>query len=330
MSTETKHISYLEAIRQALADALENDPSVFLMGEDLEDPFGGAFKVTKGLSTRFPGRVINTPICEDAIAGAAVGAAIEGARPVIEIQFADFATIAFNQIVNNAGTTFWRTGHACPMVVRLPVGGTPGGGPFHCQMPEGWMSHHPGVIIVAPSTVQDAYGLMRDSIKCNDPVVFCEHKRLYNSLRDADFSPSTPTLPMGRAGVVRHGSDCTVVSYGACVQDCLIAADNLEAGQRLSIEVIDLRCLRPLDLDTILASLSRTGRLVVATEAWPFGGIAAEVVAQVAQDGFHLLDAPVHRVTSLDTPIPFAPSLWAAHRASPERIMATILETVGF
>ena len=184
--------SYLEAIRQALHDAMRDDVSVFMYGEDVEGPFGGAFKATKGLSEAFGDRVRNAPISEDAIVGAAIGAALGGMKPVIEFQFSDFATVGFNQLVNHAATTFWRTGQACPIVARLPVGGTPGGGPFHSQMPEAWLSNHPGTVLVAPATVPDAYHMLRQSIDPTDPVCFLEHKHLYFHLKDDRFDLNTP------------------------------------------------------------------------------------------------------------------------------------------
>lgn len=322
--------TYVEAIRLALDDALAEDPGVFCYGQDIGGTFGGAFKATKGLAEKYPGRIINAPICEDAMAGVAIGAALEGARAVIEYQFSDFATVAFNQLVNNAATTYWRTGRSCPLTVRLPVGGTPGGGPFHCQMPDAWLSHHPGLVVVAPSTVADAYGMLRDAIRCNDPVMYCEHKYLYNRLRDPGFDPATAAPPLGAAEVRRHGGDCTLVSYGATVHDCLAAADQLANLEDIAAEVLDLRSLRPLDIDAVLSSVARTGRLVMVSEAFPFGGVAAELVARVANEGFHLLDAPPRRVTAMDTPIPYHPKLWAAHRPGPARIAAAVTETVRF
>ncbi|TVR46992.1 MAG: alpha-ketoacid dehydrogenase subunit beta [Planctomycetota bacterium] len=327
--TEEQTISYVAAIRQALGDMMAEDESVFIYGEDVGGTFGGAFKATKGLAERFPGRVLNSPIAEDAITGVAIGAALEGARPVIEFQFADFASIAFNQLVNHAGAFYWRNGRPCPITARFPVGGTPGGGPYHSQMPEAWLTNHPGLVVVAPSTVADAYGMLKDSIRCNDPVIFCEHKYLYNHLKEP-FDPALPVAPLGAAVVRRPGRDVTLVSYSAMVHDCLAAAEGLMDEAGISVEVIDLRCLRPLDMDTILASVSRTSRLVVATEAWPYGSVAAEVVSAVAQLGFHLLDAPPKRICAIDTPIPYHPRLWAAHRPDARRIMAAVEETVRF
>jgi pyruvate dehydrogenase E1 component beta subunit/2-oxoisovalerate dehydrogenase E1 component beta subunit len=322
--------SYVEAIRLALGDALAEDPRVFIYGQDVAGSFGGAFKATKGLSERFPGRVLNAPISEDAIAGMAVGAAIDGMRPVIEFQFADFAALGFNQLVNNAATTYWRTGRPCSLVARLPVGGTKGSGPFHCQMPEGWLSHHPGLVLVAPATVADAYWMLRDAIACDDPVIFCEHKYLYSHLRDTGDLRHAEHLPLGAAVVRRGGFDCTLISYSGMLHEALHAAGILERDHGVSVEVIDLRCLRPLDTATIIASVAKTGRVVAVTEAWPFGGITAEVLAVVASQAFHFLDAPPRRLCAQDTPIPVHPDLYAAHRPNAARIVEAVLETARF
>jgi len=322
-------VRYVDALRLALEEALARDPRVFLYGQDIAAPFGGAFKVTKGLGERWPERVINAPISEDAITGVAIGAAIDGARPVIEFQFGDFASIGFNQLVNHAATTFWRTGRSCPLVARLPVGGTPGAGPFHCQMAEGWLAHHPGLIMVCPATVADAYHMLLDAIACDDPVVFCEHKNLYNHLKDETDPRTTARLPMGAAAVRRAGVDCTLVSYSAMLHECLAAAHQLEREHGIEVEVLDLRCVRPLDEEAILASVGRTGRLVVATEDWPFGSVAAEVIALVTSRAFHALDAPPMRLAALDVPIPSHPDLFAAQRPNAARIVEAVLETVA-
>ncbi len=314
----------------ALGEALDEDPRVFIYGQDVAGNFGGAFKVTKGIAEKHKTRVLNAPISEDAIAGIAIGAALEGMRPVIEFQFADFATIAFNQFVNNAAVLHWRTGKSCPFVARLPIGGTPGGGPFHSQMPESWLSHHPGLVVVAPATVADAYFMLKDAIACDDPVMFCEHKYLYYHLR-ADFDKSRAEhLPLGTAAVRRDGGDCTVVSYSGMMHECLRAAELLSRDHGIECDVIDLRCVRPFDAETILASVAKTGRLVVATESWPFGGVAAEIVAMVSAEAFKHLDAPPKRLCAQDTPIPFHPDLFAAHHPDAERIAEAVLETVSF
>lgn len=329
-AVQPQPMRYLDAIKAALADELAGDPTVFCYGQDIAAPFGGAFTVTKGVADRHPDRVLNAPISEDAIAGMAVGAALEGMRPVIEFQFADFATVAFNQLVNNAGTTFWRTGRPCPIVARLPVGGTAGAGPFHCQMPEAWIGHHPGLVVVAPATVADAYHLLRDAIACPDPVIYCEHKGLYNSLRDEADPRQSPRLPLGAAAVRRPGQDCTLVSYSAMVHECLAAAETLAREHHIEVEVLDLRCLRPLDEEAIIASVNRTGRLLVATEDWPWGSVASEVLSVVTNRAFHALDAPPARLCALDVPIPSHPALFAAQRPNAARIVEAVIETVSY
>jgi len=323
-------VRYVDAIRLALGDALERDPRVFCYGQDIAAPFGGAFKVTKGIAERYPSRIINSPISEDAMTGVAIGAALDGMRPVIEFQFADFASIAFNQLVNHAATTYWRTGRPCPITARLPVGGTKGAGPFHCQMPEAWLAHHPGLVVVFPATVADAYHMLLDAIACDDPVMFCEHKNLYNHLKDQADPRDAPRLPLGAAAIRRHGTDCTLVSYSAMVHTCLAAANDLAREHGIEVEVIDLRCVRPLDAEAILESVGHTGRVVVATEDWPWGSVASEVLALVTDRAFHYLDAPPARLCARDVPIPSHPALQAACVPDAERIIAKVLETVSY
>lgn len=309
-------ITYLEAIRAAQAKALAEDSRVFIYGQDV-GAFGGAFKATKNLQQEFPGRVLDAPISEDAILGSAVGAAIEGMRPIVEMQFADFSTVAFNQIVNQAATLFWRTGRPCPLVVRLPSGGTLGSGPFHSQSMEALYAHYPGLIVMTPATVEDAYSMLLEAVAIDDPVIFCEHKFLYYHLK-AEALPET-ALPVGRARITRPGRDLTLVTYSAMVHEALAAAEEL-AAEGAELEVVDLRSVKPLDTDTIMASVARTGRLLAVGEAWPWGGVTAEVVARVAAEGFNLLDAPPQRLNAKDTPIPFHPNLWAAHRPTARSI----------
>lgn len=328
--TEARAVSYAGALRQALHDCLATEPEAFIYGQDVGGCFGGAFKITKGLAEAFPGRVINAPISEDAIAGFGVGAALDGARPILEFQFADFATVAFNQLVNHAGTAYWRTGRSCPLTVRLPVGGTPGGGPFHSQMPEAWFTHHPGLVVVAPATVADAYAMLRQSVAANDPVLFCEHKFLYERLRDASFDPTASQPPLGEAVLRRRGVDCTVVAWSAMLHDTLAAAERLSADHGIEIEVVDLRCLRPMPLQQVIESVNRTGRLLVVSEDFPYGGVAAELVARVTEAGFGLLDAPPRRLTAKDTPIPYHPDLWAAHRPGIEAIIEAVGSVVRY
>ncbi|NGO39698.1 alpha-ketoacid dehydrogenase subunit beta [Limisphaera ngatamarikiensis] len=309
-------ITYLEAIREAQARALAEDPRVFIYGQDV-GAFGGAFKATKNLARQFPGRVIDAPISEDAIVGFAVGAAIEGLRPIVEMQFADFSSVGFNQIVNQAATLYWRTGVPCPIVIRLPSGGTSGSGPFHSQTLEAIYAHFPGLIVVTPATVEDAYSLLLESVAVDDPVIFCEHKFLYYHLK-AERLP-TEALPLGKARIAREGRDLTVVAYSAMVHEALAAAEELrEEGWEL--EVVDLRSVKPLDTDTVMASVARTGRLLCVGESWPWGGVTAEVIARVTSEGLSLLDAPPQRLNAKDTPIPYHPNLWAAHRPTARTI----------
>jgi len=311
-------LTYVEAICEAQARALRDDPRVFVYGQDV-GAFGGAFKATKNLAKQFPGRVLDAPISEDAIVGLAVGAAIEGLRPIIEMQFADFASVGFNQIVNHAATLFWRTNVPCPITVRLPFGGTSGAGPFHSQTPEAIYAHYPGLIVLTPATVEDAYSMLLEAVAIDDPVIFCEHKLLYRHLK-AEKLP-TEALPIGKARIAREGRDLTIVAYSAMVQDALEAATEL-ATEGWEIEVVDLRSVKPLDTDTVVASVARTGKLLCVGEAWRWGGVTAEVVARVVSEGFGLLDAPPQRLNARDTPVPFHPNLWAAHRPTVRAIGA--------
>jgi pyruvate dehydrogenase E1 component beta subunit/2-oxoisovalerate dehydrogenase E1 component beta subunit len=312
-------VTYLEAIREAQAHVLEKDERVFIYGQDIAGKFGGAFKATKGLAEKFPGRVLNTPISEDAMVGTAIGAALEGMRPIVEMQFADFSSVALNQILNNAGTHFYRTNVPVPITVRLPSGGTKGSGPFHSQSMEGLYSHYPGVIVMTPATVEDAYTMLIDAVAIDDPVVYCEHKYLYYHLK-ADALPKE-RMPIGQARIVRPGRDLTIVSYSAMLHEALAVAKQLST-EGYEIEVVDLRTVKPLDTNTILASVARTGRLLCVGEAFPWGGVTAEVIARVASEGFHLLDAAPGRVNAKDTPIPYHPNLWSEHRPNAKTIAA--------
>jgi pyruvate dehydrogenase E1 component beta subunit/2-oxoisovalerate dehydrogenase E1 component beta subunit len=309
-------ITYLEAIREAQAVALRDDPRVFIYGQDV-GAFGGAFKATKNLAREFPGRVFDAPISEDAMVGLAVGAAVEGLRPIIEMQFADFSTAGFNQIVNQAATLYWRTQVPCSLTVRLPFGGTSGSGPFHSQSLETIYAHYPGLIVLTPATVEDAYSMLIEAVAIDDPVIFCEHKFLYYHLK-AESLPRE-ALPVGKARIAREGRDLTIVAYSAMVHEALAAAAEL-APEGWEIEVVDLRSVKPLDTDTIMASVARTGRLLCVGEAWPWGGVTAEVIARVASEGFGLLDVPPQRLNAKDTPIPYHPNLWAAHRPAARAI----------
>jgi pyruvate dehydrogenase E1 component beta subunit/2-oxoisovalerate dehydrogenase E1 component beta subunit len=251
--------------------------------------------------------------------GLAVGAAIQGMRPIIEVQFADFSTVGFNQIVNQAATLHWRTNVPCPITVRLPSGGTSGSGPFHSQSMEALYAHYPGLIVMTPATVEDAYSMLLEAVAIDDPVIFCEHKYLYNHLK-ADRLP-TEAMPTGKARIARAGRDMTIVAYSALVHDALAVAEELSS-EGTEIEVVDLRSVKPLDTDTVVASVARTGRLLCVGEAFPWGGVTAEVIARVATEGFGLLDVPPQRLNAKDTPVPYHPDLWVAHRPTARSIAA--------
>lgn len=311
-------ITYLEAIRAAQAKALADDPRVFIYGQDV-GAFGGAFKATKNLAQEFPGRVLDSPISEDAMVGSAIGAAISGMRPIIEMQFADFSTVGFNQIVNHAAAYYWRTNVPVPITIRLPGGGTSGGGPFHSQSLEAIYAHYPGLVVMTPATVEDAYSMLLEAVAIDDPVIFCEHKYLYYHLK-AEKLP-TEAMPTGKARIARPGRDLTIVAYSAMVHEALAVADELVT-ENYEVEVVDLRSIKPLDTDTVMASVARTGRLLCVGESWPWGGVTAEVVARVAAEGFGLLDAPPQRLNAKDTPVPYHPNLWTVHRPTARSIAA--------
>jgi acetoin:2,6-dichlorophenolindophenol oxidoreductase subunit beta len=319
-------ITYLEAIREAQAKALQDDPRVYLYGQDI-GVFGGAFKATKNLAREYPGRVLDAPISEDAIVGSAIGAAIEGMRPIVEMQFADFSTVAFNQIVNQAATLHWRTQVPCPITIRLPSGGTAGGGPFHSQSMEALYAHYPGLIVMTPATVEDAYSMLLEAVSIDDPVVFCEHKYLYYHLK-AEQLPSE-ALPTGKARIARQGRDATVVTYSAMVHEALASAEELKS-EGWEIEVIDLRSIKPLDTDTVLASVARTGRVLAVGESWPWGGVTAEVLARIATDGFGMLDAPPMRLNAKDTPVPYHPNLWGTHRPTARTVTTALRKLLTY
>ena len=305
---------YLDAVRDALRTALAADERVVLMGQDIAG-YGGVFKATEGLAAEFGAeRVRNTPIIESGAVGAAFGLALDGFRPVVEMQFADFVTCGFNQLVNNVATTHYRWGGPVPLVVRLPVGGGLGAGPFHSQNVEAWFCHVAGLKVVAPATPADAKGLLLAALDDGNPVLVLEHKRLYRSAR-GPVPAGHHVTPIGRAHIARPGRDATVVTYGAGVGWALAEADVLAEKGVADVEVVDLRSLRPWDRDTVLDSVKRTSRALVLHEAPLMGGFGAEIAAVVGTEAFAWLDAPVARVGGLDSPIPFAPSLEAVWSA---------------
>jgi 2-oxoisovalerate dehydrogenase E1 component beta subunit len=312
--------TYLEAIREGLWEEMERDPNVFLIGEDI-GAYGGAFKVTAGFFERFGARrVVDTPISEAAIVGAAIGAALMGLRPVAEMQFADFISCGFDQIVNFAAKCRYRWNASVPMVVRAPSGGGVHGGPFHSQNPEMWFVRTPGLKVVAPATAYDAKGLIKSAIRDNDPVLFFEHKALYRRIKE-DLPSEEYTVPIGQAKVVREGKDLTIVTYGAMVWVALEAAATL-AEEGASVEVVDLRTLLPLDRETVCQSVRKTSKVLLLHEDTRTGGMAGELAASIGESVFEHLDAPIVRVTAPDTPVPYSPPLEDAFLPNAEKVIA--------
>ncbi len=310
----------LEAIRQALFEEMERDPAVVLLGEDV-GVYGGAFKVTAGLLERFGWeRVIDTPISETAIVGAAVGMSYLGLRPVAEMQFIDFIACCFNQLTNFVAKSHYRWGAPVPMVVRGPSGGGVHGGPFHSANPEMYFVHTPGLKVVYPSTAYDAKGLLKSAIRDNNPVLFFEHKFLYRRVKE-ELPSGDYTVPLGKAVVRREGRDLTIVSYAAMMHTSMEAAEVL-AKEGIEAEVIDLRTLLPLDRETLLASVKKTNKILVVHEDTRTGGIAGEIAALVCEGAFEALDGPVLRVTSLDTPVPYSPPLEERFLPDVQRVAA--------
>jgi 2-oxoisovalerate dehydrogenase E1 component beta subunit len=321
-------ITYLEAIRAALHDEMTRDERVFLMGEDI-GVYGGAFKVTEGLIDAFgEKRVIDTPISESAIVGSAIGASYMGLRPVCEIQFIDFIACCFDMLTNFAAKSRYRNGAGVPIVVRGPCGGGVGGGPFHSVNPEAFFLNTPGLKMVEPSTAYDAKGLLKAAIRDDDPVLYFEHKYLYRRIKD-EVPDGDYVVPIGKAAVRREGRDLSIVTFGAMVYTALDAAKALaEAG--VEAEVLDLRSLAPLDRDAVLTTVAKTNRALLLYEANLTGGIGGELAAIISQDAFEYLDAPVVRVASLDTPVPYAPPLEAAFLPSVEKVVAAAKTLVKY
>jgi len=300
-------ITYLEAIREAIDEEMARDANVFLMGEDIGE-YGGAFKVTDGLLAKYgASRVIDTPVSEIAIVGAAAGAAQMGMRPVVEMQFMDFMASAYDMLTNYVATARYRAFMPCPMVVRGPAGGYVRGGPFHSQNPEAGFLHTPGLKVVYPATAEDAKGLMKAAIRDDDCVLFLEHKYLYRRIKGV-MPAGDQVVPIGRASVAREGTDVSIITYAATVWKALEAAEQL-ASEGVSAEVLDLRTLAPLDDDAIFTSVRKTHRALVVHEDTRTGGLAGEITARINESCFEWLDAPVLRVTAHDVPLPFAPAL---------------------
>jgi pyruvate/2-oxoglutarate/acetoin dehydrogenase E1 component len=301
-------ITYLEAIREAIAEEMERDANVFCLGEDI-GAYGGAFKVTDGLLAKFgESRVIDTPISEAAIVGAAAGAAHMGMRPIAEMQFIDFISCGYDILTNYVATARYRAFLPCPMVVRGPSGGYVRGGPFHSQNPEAAFLHTPGLKIVYPATASDAKGLMKSAIRDEDCVLFFEHKYLYRRIKE-EMPQGEHLVPIGKARTAREGSDVSIITYAATVWKALEAAEVLQAEHGISAEVIDLRSLLPMDDEAIAATVRKTHRVMIVHEDTRTGGIAGEITARINETCFEWLDAPVLRVTAHDVPLPYAPAL---------------------
>jgi 2-oxoisovalerate dehydrogenase E1 component beta subunit len=321
-------VTYLEAVRQALWDEMEKDERVFMLGQDI-GTYGGAFRVTAGFLERFgPERIVDTPISESAMVGCAVGAAMMGMLPVVEMQFIDFISCAFNQIVNFAAPNRYRWGQPVPIVIRGPAGGNVHGSAYHSQNPESYFHHTPGLKVVAPGTVADAYGLLRSAIRDPNPVLYFEHKYLYRRLKD-ELPAGDGLVTIGKARLAREGRDLSVITWGAMLQVALEAAGRLEA-DGIDLEVLDLRTLKPLDQEAILATVRKTSRVIVLSEEQTTGSVAGEVAARIAQHAFDWLDGPVHRLCCPDTPVPYSPTLEEAYLPNVDKLVARVRELASY
>lgn len=320
-SPEGRTLTYLEAIAEAIAFEMERDSDVLVLGEDVGGDFGGAFKVTKGLAARFgDDRVLNTPIAELSFTGMATGMALMGLRPIIEMQFADFISTAFDSIVQFAATTHYRWGGSVPWVIRAPSDGGIRSGPYHSQNPEAWFVHTPGLKVVAPATPADAKGLLAAAVRDDNPVIYFESKPLYRSSKE-HVPEGEHVVELGTAATRRRGDDLTMITYGTMLRECLAAAESL-AADGIEATVLDLRTLKPLDTTAILEAATATGKVLVAHAANRLAGVGAEVAALIAEEAFDSLDGPVMRVGALDTPVPFSPPLEDAHRPNAAKIEA--------
>jgi 2-oxoisovalerate dehydrogenase E1 component beta subunit len=320
--------TYVDAIKEGIWEEMEKDDRVFVLGEDV-GIYGGAFKVTKGMLDKFgPMRVIDTPISESAIVGAAIGAALVGMRPVAEMQFIDFISCAFDQIVNFAAKCRYRWNAGVPIVVRGPCGGGVHGGPFHSQNPEAYFFNVPGLKIVCPSTAYDAKGLIKAAIRDPDPVLYFEHKYLYRRIKE-DLPTDDFIVPIGKAALRREGDDLSIITYGAMVYKALEAADEL-AKDGIEVDVLDLRTILPLDEEAILATAKKTSKVIVMHEATMTGGPGGEIVARIAEKAFEYLDGPIVRIAPPDTPVPYSPPLEEAFLPQVKDIVATARKLAAY
>lgn len=322
-------VTYLEAIRQALWDEMESDSRVFQLGQDI-GTYGGAFRVTAGFLDKFgPERIIDTPISESAMIGCAIGAAMMGMLPVVEMQFIDFIACCFNQIVNGAAPTHYRWGQRVPIVVRGPAGGGVRGSAYHSQNPESYFQHTPGLKVVAPATVEDAYGLLRSAIHDPNPVLYLEHKYLYRRIKGELPEGGGPRVPIGKARLAREGRHLSVITYGAMLHVALEAAARLEA-EGLDLEILDLRTIKPLDEEAVVATVRKTSRVIVLTEEQETGSVAGDVAARIAERAFDWLDAPVSRLCCPDTPVPYSPALEDAYLPNVDKLVALARRVTGY
>jgi 2-oxoisovalerate dehydrogenase E1 component beta subunit len=325
-STTLQEVTYLEALTDALAIELARDESVVLMGEDI-GAYGGAFKVTKGLMKRFGAdRVMDTPLSESALFGVAIGAALMGLRPVVEVQYADFIHCGWDQLVNVAAKMHYRSEEAVPLVVRAPSGAELKAGPFHSQSPETYFAHTPGLKVVAPATPYDAKGLLIGAIRDNNPVIFFEHKFLYRRLKDK-IPEGDYVVPIGKANVAREGTDVSVITYGAMLSKSIEAAEMAQK-EGISVEVLDLRTISPLDKQAIFNTVKKNGKVIIVYEANYSFGVGAEVSALITERAYEFLEGPVIRIASADTPVPYSPLLEDAYLPQTENILEAIKKLV--
>lgn len=322
-------ITYREAIRHALAEELERDPNVVVMGEEVGQ-FNGAYKVTEGLLAKFgPKRIVDTPISEAGFIGLGVGASMLGIRPVMELMFWSFYSVAFDQILNNAANVRYMSGGLinCPIVIRGPANGGTNVGATHSHTPENVLANHPGVKVVVPSTPYDAKGLLKSAIRDNDPVMFLENTILYGD--KGEVPAEEYLIPLGLADVKRKGTDLSIVTYGRSVIHSLAAAEVLHKEHGINAEVVDLRSIRPLDIDTVLQSVARTHRVLIVEEQKPFASVGAQLSHMIQREAFDELDAPIHRVTTVDAPAIYSPPVEVEQLPNPNRVLKAALELVG-
>jgi len=321
--------TYREAIRHALAEELDRDPNVVIMGEEVAQ-FNGAYKVTEGLLAKYgPKRIVDTPISEAGFIGMGIGASMLGIRPVMELMFWSFYSVAFDQILNNAANVRYMSGGQinCPIVIRGPANGGTNVGATHSHTPENVLANHPGVKVVVPSTAYDAKGLLKSAIRDNDPVFFLENTILYGD--KGEIPEGEYLIPLGKADIKRVGSDLTIVTYGRCVLHSLAAAERLAQEHQVSVEVVDLRTIRPLDINTVLASVAKTHRVLIVEEQKPFASVGSQLAYMIQREAFDELDAPIHRLATIDAPAIYSPPVEVVQLPNPDRVVAEALKALA-